>query len=333
MSTATLGCLTFRAHPATCSFAGCAAAYCGKNNVYNSKKKYNCGGNCSCFSGDMKVQVQDRGYVQMKHLRLGDKILAANGKYENVYSFGHISRDTESEFVQIKTASSLLELSRDHMVYLVNKAHPVPASQVNVGDVLKVLNDNENTPGEEEGLVREISTIKRKGFFAPLTSSGTIVVNDIVASTYTSVSKQRDGSYKSSLLELGGVEILSNQGVAHIWETPSRIVRTVMGWKEETYVMGESYSPWAYFGLRLAKDILLPWGIFGKLVVSLIVLGILPLYGAEWLVRSFVPVVTGTANASLDLIIVLSSAAMVSLFVVGTTLSPRVYLQLKMKKN
>jgi len=228
----------------------------------------------------MKVHVEGKGPVEMQHLNLGDKVLVANGAYETIYSFGHISRDTQSDFLRLHTQSSVLELSMDHMVYLVNKPVPIPADQVKVGDTLKVFGGLDDSA--EDGIVKKVTSLSRKGLFSPLTVSGTIVVNNIVASTFTAISE--DAEY-TPILKVKGVETVSNQLIAHIWETPSRVLRTVMGWKEESYVKG-TYSRWTYVGLRLVKDILLPHGVLGGLVACVVLLSISPLYAVEWFVRS-----------------------------------------------
>jgi len=232
----------------------------------------------------MKVHVEGKGPVEMQHLNLGDKVLVANGAYETIYSFGHISRDTQSDFLRLHTQSSVLELSKDHMVYVVDKPVPIPADQVKAGDTLKVFDGLDDSA--EDGLVKKVTSLSRKGLFSPLTASGTIVVNNIVASTFTAISEDDEAEYTSTL-KVKGVEIVSNQMIAHIWETPSRVLRTVMGWKEESYVKG-TYSLWTFVGLRLAKDILLPHGALGGLAVCAVVLSILPLYAIEWFVRSLV---------------------------------------------
>jgi hypothetical protein len=130
----------------------------------------------ACFSALNTVTVQGKGPVSMDSLQIGDYVLAGkDGEYSRVYSFAHLDREMESEFVQLHTegAKAPLELTYNHMVFVDNKA--VPAEAVKVGDVL----------GDKK--VVDITTVKRVGVFAPVTSSGDIVVSDIRASCYVAI--------------------------------------------------------------------------------------------------------------------------------------------------
>mmetsp|Transcript_2264 Transcript_2264/g.5289 ORF Transcript_2264/g.5289 Transcript_2264/m.5289 type:complete len:182 (-) Transcript_2264:9-554(-) len=135
-----------------------------------------------CFSGRSQVEVQGRGQVDMKDLKIGDLVLVENNKFEPVYSFGHINHSTETEYLQIFTQSSRhpLEMSSDHMVFVEGR-RSVPASSVQVGDKLIV--------GTDSHTLTKVVTIKeivRRGMYAPFTKSGTIVVNGILASCFVS---------------------------------------------------------------------------------------------------------------------------------------------------
>jgi hypothetical protein len=66
-----------------------------------------------------------------------------------------------------------LEISRDHMLLVRGKY--VPASAVQVGDELESASGNVM-------IVEAINTVVRTGVYAPLTSSGTIIVSNIKAS-------------------------------------------------------------------------------------------------------------------------------------------------------
>jgi len=197
------------AHPLTCELAGYATLQCSQNGVIDSTnydcdtcKKSSGGG---CFSNNMKAHVEGKDSVEMQHLNLGDRVLVANGTYESIYSFGHTSRDTLSDFLRLRTQSSVLELSKDHMVYAIDKPVPIPADQVKVGDILKVLFDGWNdSSSDDHGIVKKVTLLSRAGLFSSLTASGTIVVNNIVASTFTAISE--DVEY-TPILKVKGVEI------------------------------------------------------------------------------------------------------------------------------
>lgn len=136
-----------------------------------------------CFSPIATVMVNGKGRVMMKDLANGDDVLTMNGSYQTMYSMNHYHTSKETTFVQIKTNLELeqpLELSPKHLLYLVDNTNPVPASTIKVGDNVWTLK------GRKE--VLEVNMITRGGLYNPLTVDGTIVVNGIAASVYTTPS-------------------------------------------------------------------------------------------------------------------------------------------------
>jgi trypsin len=160
-----------------------------------------------CFSGETKLETENKGPTLMKDLQLGDNVLAATGKYEKVYSFGHRHESVRAEFLQL--LPSTLEISRDHM--LLVRGRYVPASAVQVGDEL------ESASGDVV-IVEAINTVVRTGVYAPFTSSGTIVVSNIKASNYIAFQD-------SGRLIVGGWETpFTYQWIAHMSQSPHRIL-------------------------------------------------------------------------------------------------------------
>ncbi|CAB9506643.1 Warthog protein [Seminavis robusta] len=134
------------------------------------------GGGSGCFSAVTTVDVQGQGPVSMDSLNIGDFVRAGKeGEYTRVFSFAHNDRDIEYDFVQIHTegTEAPIELTKNHMLFVDNKA--VPAEAVKVGDLL----------GDKK--VVDIASVKRNGLFAPITESGEIVVNGVRASCYVAI--------------------------------------------------------------------------------------------------------------------------------------------------
>jgi len=131
-----------------------------------------------CFSGESIVRVKDsRGEIPMKHLQLGDEVQVEEGKYERVYSFGHREEKTSHDFLRLLPFG--LELTPDHMVFLEDGKTAVPASNVQVGDRLLLLNNK--LPKEVQGIEK---VRRHSGVYAPFTYSGKLIVNDVTASSY-----------------------------------------------------------------------------------------------------------------------------------------------------
>jgi hypothetical protein len=156
-------------HPPIYNFLGCDAT----GTVAPTS---NSGG--PCFSASAKVNVQGHGTLAMKDLQVGDQVMTKSGSFQPVYAMDHVDRNKPTNFIQIFTHGKMdpLEITSNHMLFVATAAKPVPASHVKVGDT--VLGIHGPTK------VTKLSHVQRNGFYNALTASGTIVVNDIVASTY-----------------------------------------------------------------------------------------------------------------------------------------------------
>jgi ABC-type phosphate transport system substrate-binding protein len=196
-----------------------------------------------CFSEISSVQVQGKGVTAMKDLKIGDKVMNAEGKFDDVYSFGHYSPDVQAEFIQIHAAglTTPLEISKEHMLFVDGAA--VPASAVSVGDKANLAGGN----GVAE--VKKIQHVIRHGAYAPFTKSGTIAVNDVAASVY--VDLQND----AGVLVVGGYKTpLSMQFLAHMFQAPHRLVCQM----SPSYCQTETYddrgvSSWVAGPLAVAE--------------------------------------------------------------------------------
>jgi len=132
-----------------------------------------------------------------------------------------ISTTKTSEFVQL--LPSRIELSRSHLIFLQDQDHPVPAGTIEVGDVLR--------SGEAVTAIRHV---KRQGVFAPFTPSGTMIVNDQMASTFVSLQAKSDVLMLKGHWSTG----ISHHWLAHVFEMPHRL------WcQDSSRCVNESYTP------------------------------------------------------------------------------------------
>lgn len=174
-----------------------------------------------CFSPIATANVDGKGRVMMKDLVNGDNVLTMDGSYQTMYSMNHYHTSRETTFVQIKTnleSEQPLELSPNHLLYVTDKTKPVPASTVEVGDKVWTVEG-----GKE---VLEVNMITRGGLYNPLTMDGTIVVDGIAASAYTTPSGKAH-------LEIEGVwsnmmNSLSFHDALHMVSAPYRQFCTVV---------------------------------------------------------------------------------------------------------
>jgi len=225
---------------------------------------------CFCFSGYSTVDVEGKGITLMKDLQVGDKVLAANGEYQTVYSFMHHHKFKPSSYLQIYTDSPLegpLEISSEHMVFLDGKKNPVPASQIKVGDKLAAQYDT--------ATVSKIKNVMRDGLYAPVTADGTLVVNGILASSFITFQD-------SDTLEIGGYKVISYQLLEHMWEMPHRVLCLGLKnfCKNEAH-NEDGYNKWSYLGIRILRGAE-QQNTFIQVIMFLIGMSILfPLYAAE----------------------------------------------------
>jgi hypothetical protein len=190
-----------------------------------------------CFSGETTVQVKHKGRIGMKHLMIGDEVLVASGNYELVYSFGHRHEIMEGDFLQLLPSN--LEISKDHMVMLAG-GHFVPASLVQIGDELEMMNGNVIT-------VEAIHHVVRTGVYAPFTMSGTIVVSDVKASSYIAFQD-------SPSLLLGDWKTpIRFQWMAHLSQAPHRLWIRMFGILEKETYTEEGKSTWVHMPHRLGE--------------------------------------------------------------------------------
>jgi len=135
-----------------------------------------------CFPGEASVTVKNIGTVPLERLRSGDQILVKNGEFEPVLGFLHVTAASEvSNFLWVKHSHGQLRVSPYHVVF--TETGDKLAADLVIGDKLLV--------SMESGVVaREVTSVTqstgRSGMFAPLTPSGTVVVDDVAASNYAS---------------------------------------------------------------------------------------------------------------------------------------------------
>lgn len=170
------------------------------------------GGKCKkcCFPARSAVQVQhpDGSIVptRLDHLVLGDRVLTVETldgipKFEPVLFWLHRVRNSSSLFITLQTeAGPELWLSHDHLVFVADgplshfeDAAAVSAASVKSGQYVFIPSGN--PVGNEAKLdvpvsiavptrVRSTAQHTSPGKYTPVTRSGTIVVDGVVASCY-----------------------------------------------------------------------------------------------------------------------------------------------------
>ena len=145
----------------------------------------------SCFSGSSQVTLADGTFKHLSDIQIGDKVLVnKHNAYEPISAFIHAKQQGLFDFLAIKVQShmsnlsSTLFVSANHLIFDFDSGEARFAGKFHVGDRLQFIEQNEIVPGE----IISIEMTKQQGYYAPLTPSGTIVVNGVVASNYATVS-------------------------------------------------------------------------------------------------------------------------------------------------
>ena len=130
-----------------------------------------------CFPARAVVQLSNGALRYMQELRAGDVVRVGKDEVSVVYAFTHRKRDVIAKFVQLETENNTLILSAAHMVYANGRA--VRADAVKMGDFLRTVGGVQS--------VRAVRWVWKYGLYAPHTLQGDIVVNGVVASSYTAL--------------------------------------------------------------------------------------------------------------------------------------------------
>jgi len=144
-----------------------------------------------CFPGTSLVRIRDGRLLPLSQLALGDRVLAfdpgtATLFYDDVIAFLHRSQtgNGNTTFVRITVSgNATIMLTREHLIYTSNISDIRPrfAGKVVLGDY--VIYAYSDTVSMREVVGVDV-VYTDAGYYAPLTMSGNIVVDDVICSCY-----------------------------------------------------------------------------------------------------------------------------------------------------
>lgn len=132
-----------------------------------------------CFPADATVELVGGGRKRMVELQTGDVIKVAPETYSPVYFFSHADETDPSSVIRLEASNVTFVSSPGH--YLRTKSGIRAASQLSVGDEIILARGAKAETVVIQKVVRSVG----RGKFNPHTLHGDIVVNDVVASTFT----------------------------------------------------------------------------------------------------------------------------------------------------
>eukprot|EP00188_Purpureofilum_apyrenoidigerum_P005052 Plantae.Rhodophyta-Purpureofilum_apyrenoidigerum.ctg6228.p1 GENE.Plantae.Rhodophyta-Purpureofilum_apyrenoidigerum.ctg6228~~Plantae.Rhodophyta-Purpureofilum_apyrenoidigerum.ctg6228.p1 ORF type:complete len:551 (-),score=51.02 Plantae.Rhodophyta-Purpureofilum_apyrenoidigerum.ctg6228:1232-2884(-) len=130
----------------------------------------------ACFPAEAKVIRSDGREVSMRSLQIGDAILTSEGKFSPIFAFSKKVDGVLSSFVHIDSGNVSIELSPEHYLHVNGKLFA--AKSIRVGDFIQLANGSTS-------LVSNVKMVHRKGLYNPHILAGPVVVNGVLASSYT----------------------------------------------------------------------------------------------------------------------------------------------------
>lgn len=132
----------------------------------------------ACFPADATVQLQSGRRIRLDRVRVGDYVAVGPAKFSRVFGFSHNDHSIRATFIALRTAAAATELraTSGHVVYVNGRA--VRMKDARVGDSL-TLADGRSSP------IVSVHHLVAKGLFNAQTEHGDIVVDGVLATTYT----------------------------------------------------------------------------------------------------------------------------------------------------
>lgn len=142
----------------------------------------------ACFPGEATVELEDGTHLPLRELRVGDSVRSSRYAFTKVIMFSHADREAKTDFIIIEAGSfnRALALSPNHYLPTFRAAEGwklVAAASVRVGDL--IINGTAEDRTDEHLEVTAVTRTRMSGLFNPQTASGSIVVNGVYASTFT----------------------------------------------------------------------------------------------------------------------------------------------------
>ncbi|UJR06741.1 hypothetical protein I4U23_011030 [Adineta vaga] len=154
---------------------------------YSCKSTYK----MSCFAGSSQVTLEDGTFKLISDVKINDRVLVdKQNLYEPIIGFIHSKREGLFDFLAIdvqsdvSNVSTTIYVSANHLIFDFDSDQARFAGNFRIGDQMKLVHHYQIVPGK----VTNIRLMKREGYYAPMTPSGKIVVDGVLASNYATVS-------------------------------------------------------------------------------------------------------------------------------------------------
>jgi len=181
-----------------------------------------------CFPGEAEVLVRSAAHkpgvgIPVAELKIGEQVLAEavdrTLKFEPVLGFLHFAPEARGKFRVAVHERGQFRATSEHLVFVMDaqgRRIDVPMKDIRVGDQLLTALDaaDAEAPSSRVLAVQDAEALPRAlaGMFAPLTASGTVVVDGVVASVYAGAAVYRSaphGAYHALFFPVRALALVS----------------------------------------------------------------------------------------------------------------------------
>ena len=196
-----------------------------------------------CFPSRSVVKVQNKdGEIKekkMANLHVGDKVMGWDVKrnrtvFTKVMMFAHLApHAVDVEYLKITLEDgNKITPSGNHLVMAGEQKKAILARKVKPGDILFSVDENQEISSKK---VLAVEKVIEQGIFCPITLSGNVIVDNVLASCYASV--------EDHVLFKGLVKI-SAQSMAHLGLMPMRALHKLRSKRLRKIPNGQSIHPY-----------------------------------------------------------------------------------------
>mmetsp|Transcript_42542 Transcript_42542/g.91830 ORF Transcript_42542/g.91830 Transcript_42542/m.91830 type:complete len:402 (+) Transcript_42542:101-1306(+) len=187
-----------------------------------------------CFPAQALVEEERRGIIPISEVKVGDVLMGQAGSSSRVIAMLHEDRTEVALYLRVRHSEGALEASPDHLIRALRRRSPLGQGRyLHVDDEWSWVPMQDLRPGDllenVAGTPIEVLEVSRKcllGAFAPLTMSGSLIVDGVVCSCYA----------PPSALNL-------SHSTCHSAMAPLRLLEAASNWVEETSKTEESQPP------------------------------------------------------------------------------------------
>lgn len=210
----------------------------------------------ACFAGESMVQTRGRGSVPMATLEVGEDVLVEEAMgviaYQPVLSFIHRIRAEEASFLTVKHERGVFRASAGHLVFVLDGLSRTdrPVGKLQPGDVLFAVDgSSSDVPITSSRVTAIYQSMTNIGLHAPLTASGTVIVDGVVASIYATPSLTLQMPHAAAHVAFLPVRLYHNLGLASIatslWEVAKKLGLARANTLIQDTVVEDEWHPYA----------------------------------------------------------------------------------------